>query len=75
VIADDDRDPMLDRIGPLTVLAPDEPRAARLRARCRAKMQRASRPRRALGPALFTGLCLLYLWALAVDVLRLRGRL
>jgi hypothetical protein len=56
----------------LTVLTPDERRAAQLRARCRAKMRLAPRPRRALGPALFTGLCVLYLWALAFDVLRLQ---
>jgi hypothetical protein len=75
VIGDDASDPVLRRISRLPVLIPDNRRAAQLRARCRARMQRAPQPRRVLGPALFTGLCVLYLSALAFDVLRLQGML
>jgi len=73
VNADDDVDPLLCDLSPLTVLAPDERRAAQLRARCRARMRREPRPRRMLGPVVFAGLCVLYLAALVIDVLRLRG--
>jgi len=75
VIADDASDPVLRSLGRLPVLTPDERRAARLRERCRARMRPAPTPSRVLGPALFTGLCVLYLSALFLDVLRLRGRL
>ena len=75
MIVDDASDPVLRSLGRLTVLTPDDRRAARLRERCRAQMRRPPKPRRVLGPALFTGLCVLYLSALVLDVLRLRGRL
>ena len=75
MIVDDASDPVLRDIGRLAVLTPDGHRAARLRERCRAQLRRRPEPRRALGPVVFTGLCVLYLSALALDVLRLRGRL
>ena len=70
---DDAPDLVLRSVGQLPVLTPDELRSAQLRARCRARLQRPPQPKRRLGPALFTGLCVLYLSALALDVLRLRG--
>ena len=75
MIGDDASDPVVRRISRLPVLIPDDRRAAQVRARCRARMQRAPQARRVLGQALFTGLCVLYLSALALDVLRLRGML
>jgi len=69
----DDEDPVLRGISELTVLTPDARRAAVLRERCRARLRRAPEPRRTLGPALFGSLCVLYLAALVLDVLRLRG--
>ena len=77
MIVDDASDPVVRGLGRLAVLTPDERRAARLRERCRAQMRRrpTPKPKPVLGPALFTGLCVLYLSALALDVLRLRGRL
>ena len=73
VIAHDDVDPLLRDISQLTVLAPDARRSVQLRARCRARMRREPRPRRLLGPVVFAGLCVLYLTALVIDVLRLQG--
>jgi len=75
MIVDDASDPVLRSISRLPVLTPDERRAAKLRERCRAQMRRAPKPERRLGPVLFTGLCVLYLSALLLDVLRLRGML
>jgi hypothetical protein len=75
VNVDDASDPVLRGISRLVVLTPDERRAAQLRERCHAQMRRAPKPERRLGPALFTGLCVLYLSALVLDVLRLRGLL
>ena len=71
--ADDAPDPVLLGVSRLTVLTPDERRAALLRERCRARMRRTPKRKPALGPALFSGLCVLYLAALLLDVLRLRG--
>jgi hypothetical protein len=73
VIAHDDVDPLLRDISQLTVLASDARRDVPLRARCRARMRREPRPRRLLGPVVFAGLCVLYLTALVIDVLRLQG--
>ena len=73
MIVDDASDPVLRSIRGLAVLTPDERRAAQLRERCRAQMRRAPKPVRRLGPALFTGLCALYLSALVLDILRMRG--
>ena len=56
----------------LVVLTPDERRAERFRERCRSQMRPAPEPG-VLGPVLFTGLCVSYLLALVLDVLRLRG--
>jgi hypothetical protein len=75
VIVDDASDLVLRSISRLAVLTPDDRRAAQLRARCRAQMRRAPKPERRLGLVLFTGLCVLYLSALVLDVLRLRGTL
>jgi hypothetical protein len=75
VIVDDSSDPVLRSVSRLALLTPDERRAARLRERCRTRMRRAPKPERTLGPVLFTGLCVLYLSALVLDVLRLRGML
>ncbi len=72
-MADDDLDQLRRDIGQVTVLAPDERRTAQLRARCRATMGREPRPPLRLGPVAFAGLCALYLAALVIDVLRLRG--
>jgi hypothetical protein len=75
VIVDDGRDPVLRSITALQVLTPDERRAERLRERCRSQMQRAPTPRSVLGPVLFTSLCITYLSALVLDLLRLRRML
>ena len=72
-MSDEQSDPVLRSVSELPMLTPDEQRSARIRARCRAKMQREPKPPRRLGPALFTGLCVLYVSALLLDVLRLRG--
>jgi hypothetical protein len=67
-----DHDHLLRQVSQLTVLAPDERRAERLRARCRAKLApRAVKTRRPFAPAVFAGLCLLYLSAIVRDVLQL----
>lgn len=72
MIADETSDPILRSVSRLPVLAPNEDRAKRLRARCRARLvQPATAPRRRYGPALLAGMCLLYLSAVVVDVLRL----
>ena len=70
---DDATDLMLRRVSQLPPLRPDERRSALVRARCRAQLQRAPKPRRRLGPVLFTSLCVIYVSALVLDVLRLRG--
>ena len=75
MIDDDASDLVLRSISRLAVLTPDERRAAELRERCRAQMRRAPKPVHRLGPVLFTGLCVLYLSALVLDALRLRGLL
>ena len=73
---DNTSDPILQRLSRLPVLASDQTRAERLRARCRARLDRQAPPsRQVFGPALIAGLCLLYLSALVHDVLRLRGGL
>lgn len=67
-------DALLRRVSELTVLTSDDRRAERLRSRCRAALgQHAPVKRRRLGPALLTGLGLVYLSALIHDVLQLRG--
>jgi hypothetical protein len=73
VTADDASDPVMLGISRLTVLTPDVRRAALLRERCRARMRHTPKRKHALGPALFSGLCVLYLAALLLDVLRLQG--
>jgi hypothetical protein len=73
VIVDDASDVVLLGLSRLAVLTPDERRAAQVRARCRARVRRAPKPGRLLGSVLFTGLCVLYLSALVLDVLKLKG--
>ncbi len=75
MIVDDASDLVPRGISRLAVLTPDERRAALLRERCRAQMRRAPKPVRRLGSVLLTGLCVLYLSAIVLDVLRLRGML
>ena len=64
------RDPVDRAVHRLAVLAPDQHRAAAVRERCRRRLRRPS-PARLVVPALFTGLCLLYLTALVHDALAL----
>jgi hypothetical protein len=71
----DDTDPVLRGISELTVLTPDARRAAVLRERCRARLRRTPEPRRTFGPALLGSLCVVYLAALVLDIMRLRGML
>ena len=67
-------DPILRNVSRLPVLPPDDRRAERVRARCRARLaQRAPEKKSELGHALFAGFCLAYLSAVVHDVLRLRG--
>ena len=73
MIGDDASDPFLRGLEQLAALTPDERRAVRLRARCHAQLRRAPEPQRRLGPVLFTGLCVLYVSALVLDVMKLRG--
>ena len=73
MIPDDPSDPVLRGISRLPVLTPDQRRASRLRQRCRAQMRRAAKREPLLSRVLFTGLCVIYLSALVLDVLRLRG--
>ena len=73
MIVDETSDLVLRRVGQLPVLSPDESRSAQIRARCRAQMRRTPKPQRKLGPVLFTSLCVIYVSALVLDVLRLRG--
>jgi hypothetical protein len=70
---DDAADLALRSVSQLPPLRPDERRSAQVRARCRAQLRRARKPRRRLGPVLFTGLCVIYVSALVLDVLRLQG--
>ena len=69
-----DDDLILRRLSALTVLTSDEPRAERLRARCRVALERrAPIKRRRVGPTLLAGLGVIYLSALVHDVLLLRS--
>jgi hypothetical protein len=69
----DDPDPVLRGISALPVLTPDARRSAVVREHCRARMRQTAEPRPTLGPALLGSLCVLYLSAIVLDVLRLRG--
>jgi hypothetical protein len=76
VIDDDRPDLLLRSISRLVVLTPDERRAERFRERSRLQMRRPPpKPGSVLGPVLFTGLCVIYLGALVLDLLRLREML
>ena len=70
---DETADVVLRRVGQLPPLRPDERRSAEVRARCRAQMRCAVKPQPRLGPVLFTSLCVIYVSALVLDVLRLQG--
>jgi hypothetical protein len=72
-VIDDASDPIVRSLQRLGLLAPDERRAAQVRERCRARLRRPPARERRLVPALVTGLCVLYLSAIVLDVLRLRG--
>lgn len=71
---DEHTDPLLRAISRLPAVKPDEQRAERLRARCRARLIRRAPDNQTpgLGPALVAGVCLAYLSAVVHGVLRLR---
>ena len=75
MIVDETPDLVLRSISELVVVTPDERRAQRFRERSRSQMRRAPKPGSVVGPALFAGLCVIYLGALVLDLLRLRGML
>ena len=67
-------DPILRHVSRLPELTPNQARADRVRARCRAKLAPPARNQAsAIEPALLAGFCLFYLSAIVHDVLRLRG--
>lgn len=69
-------DPILKLVSRLPEVTPDNQRADRVRAQCRAKLAPPARKHeRLMGPALLAGFCLLYLSAIVHDVLQLRGML
>jgi hypothetical protein len=69
-------DPILRGVSRLPVLTPDEERAARLRARCRARLARRTQQKsEPFVPVLAAGFCLLYLSAVVHDVMRVRNLL
>lgn len=73
---DESSDLELQGVSRLPVLAPDQDRAERLRARCRARLaRRTPAPRRRYSAALLAGICLVYLSAVVHDVLHWRGLL
>jgi hypothetical protein len=70
----DDPDAVLLSVSRLAMLTPDARRAARTRERCRARLRRpVPASQRNVGLALCGALGVLYLAALALDILRLRG--
>jgi hypothetical protein len=71
----DESDPIVRGIRALAVLTPDARRSAVVRARCRAGLRHPPARQRPVGAALVGSLCVLYLVAIVLDVLRLRGRL
>ena len=71
-----EHDLLMRQVSQLTVLTPNQPRAERLRAQCRARLaRRQARPRRRYGPVLLAGFCVLYLSAIVHDILLWRGLL
>ena len=75
-------DPIFERLKQLPLLAADEERSNRLRIRCRRQLGRRRRyresrhaptgfVRRAVGPIVFAGFCLLYVVGLLATALRL----
>ena len=69
-------DPILRQVNQLPGLTPDQRRADRVRARCRARLvPPAPKKRRQLVPTLLAGVCLLYLSAIVHDVWLLRSLL
>ena len=80
----DTHDHMLQNIDRLRPLTPDPGRAARVRARCHARLSRSRRRSeraamvagfglRVLAPVVVFGLCAVYLASLVGQALRLRG--
>lgn len=68
-----ENDQLLRQVSQLSVLTPDERRAERLRARCRARLfPRPPKMPNPVWPAAFAGLCLLYLSAIVYDVLQVQ---
>ncbi len=85
-MAHEPHDAAADRLGHLVLLAPDADRSARLRTRCRTRLQRkrgrtlpvstrAALARRLLAPVIVGAICVLYAIALVVTTLRLEGGL
>jgi hypothetical protein len=72
-VIDDADDPVARRLRRLEVLVPDQRRAEQVRQRCRVRLRRPPASDSRLAPVLVTSLCVLYLCAIAIDVLRLRG--
>lgn len=70
---DDAVDPVVRQLRQLEMLAPHQRLAEQVRERCRARLRRPPPRESRLGPALVAGLCVLYLFAIVIDVLRLRG--
>ena len=76
MILDDASDPVVRGIEPAGGARPLTNDGRRGSAqRCRAQMRRAAKPEPMLNRVLFTGLCVIYLSAIVLDVLRLRGTL
>jgi hypothetical protein len=68
----DDEDSVLLAVRGLAELTPDPERSAGRRARCRARLRPERRRHLTLGLALFGSLCVLYLAAIALDILRVQ---
>lgn len=75
MIVDDVPDRVVRSIDGLVVLTPDQRRAEQFRERCRCQLRRASKPASVLGPVLITSVGMIFLCALVLDLLRLRGLL
>jgi hypothetical protein len=80
---DEEDDVMLRRLRRLPAIEPDAARAVRVRARCHATLERRRQRAEArsssggvlrlvIEPALVTGFCVSYLFALILDVIGLR---
>jgi hypothetical protein len=66
-----DDDPLIRALATLPDLAPDEARAARVRARCRARLERPPRQLSVpLEPATVGAVCAVYAWQIVRAVIR-----